>query len=71
MNVMMSGYNLMPLTLHYDKVQCFNQSSMKLPTLTIETICILYGFLCEMDFSHPHESPNPTRVACDEGGILR
>ena len=27
-------------------------------------ICILYGFPCEMDFSH-HESPNPTQVACD------
>ena len=23
-------------------------------------ICILYGFPCEMDFSH-HESPNPAR----------
>ena len=27
-------------------------------------ICILYGFPCEMDFSH-HESPNPARVAWD------
>ena len=33
-------------------------------------ICILHGFPCEMDFSH-HESPNPTRVACDQGGIRR
>ena len=33
-------------------------------------ICILYGFPCEMDFSH-HESPNPTGVACNEGQILR
>ena len=33
-------------------------------------ICILHGFPCEMDFSH-HESRNPTRVACDECGILR
>ena len=29
-------------------------------------ICILYGFPCEMDFSH-HESPNPTRVAKRRG----
>ena len=26
--------------------------------------CILYGFPCKMDFSHP-SSPNPTRVASD------
>ena len=32
-------------------------------------ICILYGVPCEMDFSH-HKSPNPARVACDEGGIV-
>ena len=30
--------------------------------IKIKMICILYGFLCEMDFSH-HESPNPARVA--------
>ena len=35
-----------------------------------EMICILYGFPCEMEFSH-HESLNPARVACDECGILR
>ena len=35
-----------------------------------QKICILYGFSHQMDFSH-HESPNPTRVACDEGGIRR
>ena len=33
-------------------------------------ICILHGFPCEINFSH-HESPNPTRVACDQGGIRR
>ena len=33
-------------------------------------ICILYGFPCEMHCSH-HESPNPTRVAYNEGGIRR
>ena len=33
-------------------------------------ICIVYGFPCEMDFSH-HESPIPARVACDDRGILR
>ena len=31
-----------------------------------EKICILYGFPCEMDFSH-HESPNSTRVAKRRG----
>ena len=30
-----------------------------------ENIYILYGFPCEMDFSH-RESPNPARIACDE-----
>ena len=29
-------------------------------------ITILYDFPCEMDFFQ-HESPNPTRVTCDEG----
>ena len=33
-------------------------------------ICILYGFPCEIDFSH-HKSQNPIQVACDEGVILR
>ena len=32
-------------------------------------IYILYGFPCEMDFSH-HESLNPARVACDEGTLI-
>ena len=37
-----------------------------------DMICSLYGFPCEMEFSH-YESPNPIRVACDdeEGGIRR
>ena len=30
----------------------------------------LYGFTCEMDFSH-YDSQNPVRIAFDEGGILR
>ena len=30
--------------------------------------CILYGFPCEMNFSH-HLSPNPTRVASDSVGF--
>ena len=40
----------------------------------MDQICILYGFPCEMDFSH-HESPNPVRIPpesrSDEGGIRR
>ena len=31
---------------------------------------MLYGFPCEMDFSH-HKSPNPTRVTYNKGGIRR
>ena len=37
---------------------------------TIKYDMDFYGFPCQMDFSH-HESPNPARVACDEGGIRR
>ena len=35
-----------------------------------EVNCKNVGFPCEMDFFH-HKSPNPTRVASDEGGIRR
>ena len=43
-------------------VYTYTHISRDLIYIIMWRICILYGFPCEMDFSH-HESPNPARVA--------
>ena len=73
------GYTCIWLA-HMNKKHWFYKTKsllMYLPFLIVEgmlpennMICILYGFTCEMDFSH-HKSSNPARVACDESGIRR
>ena len=51
-----------PPSAHGGRGEEDEQPSQAADEVQPRTICILYGFPCEMDFSH-HESSNRTRVA--------